>query len=328
VLTRRNPTFLFLLVVLSSAPLLAAPAGAERADVGRKKDGIAAKTGKAKSVAELVAMYDSSSCVECHGEIHEAWSKSIHARSIYGTGRTAATLVNTVNNGLMQWPASGVKETCDVRVEHLMVCAKCHLPQLADAEDSVAKEIVASLFRWQDAIDDDDAAAVAKEEPLLKSLNINCLVCHNRNAVTHKWAYGYPKAGVVYGAKDGAHESKAFPEMKKSAGLAESSFCGQCHGLGPNMELDEPTQCATAYGSYLWAYRAEGGKEQCQDCHMRKSGLGHNMQSYRDPGMAKAAVDFETDITGMLWRDGSRYVPKTVVKVAMTNRTGHSIPDG
>jgi hypothetical protein len=306
---------------------LAAPAGAGPAGVGRDQ-GIAAKAGKAKTVAELVAMYDSSSCTECHGEIHEAWSKSIHARSLYGTGRTAATLVNTVRNGLMSWAYSGVKEPSDVRAEHLMVCAKCHLPQLADAEDSVATEIVASLFRWQEAIEEDDAPAAAREEPLLKSLNINCLVCHNRNAVTHKWAHGYPKTGEVYGSRDGSHEAKGYPMLKKSPVMGEAVFCGQCHGLGPNMEFDEPTQCATAYGSYLWSYRAEGGKEQCQDCHMRKSGLGHNMQSYRDPGMAKAAVDFETDITGILLRDGSRYVPKAVVKVSMTNRTGHSIPDG
>ncbi len=305
----------------------AAPAGAGSVGVGRDQ-GIAARKGKAKSVAELVAMYDSSSCIECHGEVHEAWAKSIHSRSIFGTGRTAATLVNTVNNGLIQWPASGVTEPCDVRVEHLMVCAKCHLPQLADAEDSVAREITNALFLWQDAIEDEQPEVAAREEVLLKSLNINCLVCHNRNAVTHKWAYGYPKAGEVYGTKDGAHDSKEYPVMKKSAVLGEAVFCGQCHGLGPNMELDEPTQCATAYGSYLWSYRAEGGKEQCQDCHMRKSGLGHNMQSYRDPGMAKAAVDFETDISGIRLRDGSRYVPKAVVKVSMTNRAGHSIPDG
>jgi hypothetical protein len=316
-----------ILIVLVPVALLfsAAPAGAGRAGVGWQ-EGIAVK--KARTVSELVSMYDSSSCIECHREIHEGWEKSVHSRSIYGTGRTAATFVTAIKNGLLQWPNSGVKELKDIKVEHLMTCAKCHLPQLADAEDPVAMEIVESLFRWQDAFENDDTEAAKKEEPLIKSLNINCLVCHNRNAIVHKWGEGYPKAGVVYGSKEGAHEDPKYPRMAKSSIMGEAILCGQCHGLGPNLEFDGPSQCATAYGSYLWAYRADGGREQCQDCHMRKSGLGHNMQSYRDPGMAKAAIDFVPEAYGVLWRDGSRYVPKAVVKVSMTNRAGHSIPDG
>jgi hypothetical protein len=61
---------------------------------------------------------------------------------------------------------------------------------------------------------------------------------------------------------------------------------------------------------------------------MHKSGLGHNMQSYRDPAMIKAALDFNVEAYGMHWRDGSLVSPKAVVKVALTNKSGHSIPDG
>lgn len=293
-----------------------------------QKETVAAKAGKAGTIKELAKMYDSSSCIECHQEIHDEWAKSIHSRSIFGTGRTAATFRTAIVNGLMEWPYSGVKGPKDVKVEHLMGCAKCHLPQLADAEDSVAQEIVTSIYAWQEAIKNEDDAKTTAEADKLKSLNINCLVCHNRNAVTHKWTDGYPAQGVVYGSQDGEHPSTQFPRMKKSAIMGESILCGQCHGMGPNLELDNPTQCATAYGSYLWVYKAEGGQETCQDCHMKKSKLGHNMQSYRDPGMAKAAVDFHVEATPVQWRDGSVMSPRVALKVNMVNKTGHSIPDG
>jgi hypothetical protein len=52
------------------------------------------------------------------------------------------------------------------------------------------------------------------------------------------------------------------------------------------------------------------------------------MQSYRDPAMIKAALDFNVEAYGMHWRDGSLVSPKAVVKVALTNKSGHSIPDG
>jgi hypothetical protein len=306
---------------------VASTALAEKAGIGWQGT-IAAKSGKAKTMAELAKMYDSSSCGGCHKDIHDEWEKSIHSRSIFGTGRTAATFMSAIQNGLMEWPYSGVKEPKDVRVEHLMGCAKCHLPQLADAEDSVAKEIVATIEGWQAALRKKDGETAQKLEEKLKSVSINCLVCHNRNAVTHKWSDGYPQAGVVYGSKDGDHPSDAFPKMQTSLIMGESIQCGQCHGLGPNLELDNPTQCCTSYGSYLWSYKAEGGRETCQECHMTKTKLGHNIQGYRDPAMIKDAVDFKAEAYGYHWRDGALITPRAVVKVEMTNRAGHSIPDG
>ena len=97
---------------------------------------------KAKTVDELIGMYDSSECMSCHADIAEQWSKSLHARSIFGTGRTIASILATFTVGLKNFPYSGVKDIKDVKVEHLMICAKCHLPQLAEAEDSVAQEIL------------------------------------------------------------------------------------------------------------------------------------------------------------------------------------------
>jgi hypothetical protein len=281
---------------------------------------------KAKSIDELAKMYDSSGCKQCHEGIYNDWEQSLHSRSIFGTGRTAATIKTTVAVGLTGWQYSGVKKPEDVQVKHLAICTKCHLPQLEDATDDVAKEIVKNAYIIADPSASDDAREKATAK--LSKVNINCLICHQRNAITHKWVDGFPQKNEVYGSKDGKHLDDAHPVMKKSPIMGESILCGQCHGLGPNFELENPSQCGTLYGSYLWAYRAEGGQESCQECHMRKSRLGHNMQSYRDPGMAKAAVDFHVEALPYQWRDGAKMMPQTLVRVEMINRSGHSIPDG
>ncbi len=297
---------------------------------------IAALQGRATTVAELVGLYDSRHCGDCHVAIYRDWEKSIHARSLFGTGRTALTLLTSISNGLTKWPQSGAKSPADIKVEHLMVCAKCHLPQLADATDTVAREIVDDLLKWQDAVKKKNVKAAARLEEKIKSLNVNCRICHSRNAIVHKWADGYPMTREVYGSKEGPHFCGLFPSLKKSPIMGESLLCGQCHGLGPNLELDNPSQCATLYGSYLFAYLADGGQKTCQECHMRRSRLGHNIQSYRDPGMAGAAVDFRVAVRRILPDDGPGSKPGTAsrpdrriaVDVSMANKAGHSIPDG
>lgn len=298
-------------VVLAMPPTI--PVGAEEAV-------------KANSIDELAKMYDSSSCKECHEEIYNEWAQSLHARSIFGTGRTAATIKTTVEVGLMNWQHSGVKKPEDVQVKHLMICTKCHLPQLADATDEVAKEIVQNVIKFGKK--DTSPEDMEDIEQQLSKISINCLVCHQRNAITHKWVDGFPQKNEVYGSKAGAHDDKAHPVMKKSPIMGESILCGQCHGLGPNFELEQPTQCGTLYGSYLWAYRAEGGQESCQECHMRKSKHGHNMKSYTDINMGKAAVDFRVETLPYIWRDKSKMTPQALVKIEMINRAGHAIPDG
>ncbi len=286
------------------------------ADPGKKK---------AKSIDELAARYDSSSCKECHEEIYEEWEASAHSKSIWGLGgRTALTFGTTVTKGLMTWPYSGVKKPEDVKLKHLMLCAKCHLPQLQEAEDKVAKEIIQAVFSLR------DKEKRKESEAKLRKLNINCLICHQMKAITHKWAQGFPEKNAVYGTKDGEHDDENYSVMKRSEIRLESIFCGQCHGLGPNLEFEEPSQCATLYGSYLFAYVPEGGRETCQHCHMTKLGKGHLIPSYRDPDMAKAALTFELHAFTYYWRKNKAegVVPMATVRIEMINKAGHAIPDG
>lgn len=321
-MSRLRTTVLAGLVVLAGAATVLA------AQVGIGKDKTLAAQPKANSIAELVKRYDSTSCIDCHQDAHDEWDRSLHARSIFGSGRTAATFKTAIINGAMDWPASGVKSMKDVKVEHLMGCAKCHLPQLADATDKVAQEIMTTINDWQDALMDDDDDKAEAAEATLTSLNINCLICHNRNAIIHKWTDGYPQKDAVYGSKDGDHPDEKFPKMVKGEVMSESIMCGQCHGLGPNFELDNPTQCATAYGSYLFSYVPNGGNKTCQQCHMHESKLGHDMQSYRAKVMSDKAVDMKVTTSAVYWRDNTTIKPKVAVDVALTNNAGHGVPDG
>jgi Cytochrome c554 and c-prime len=281
---------------------------------------------KAKTIDELAAKYDSSSCKECHADIYADWEKSLHSRSMVGpheSARTLATVRTAITNGMMEWPYSGVKKPEDVKIKHLMICATCHLPQLVEAEDSVAQEFVQNMYKYLDGGRED-----LKAEEKLTKININCLICHNRNAIIHKWADGFPQGDAVYGTKSGSHAAPGFPKLLMAPEMKESTLCGQCHGLGPQFFLDEPTQCGTLYGYYLWNYIAEGGTERCQECHMKKSGLGHNIQSYRSEAMRKMAIDFNTDAYAYIWRDGTILTPLAHLEVKITNKAGHAFPDG
>lgn len=61
---------------------------------------------------------------------------------------------------------------------------------------------------------------------------------------------------------------------------------------------------------------------------MEKSKLGHNIQSYRSPEMAKMALDVDVEAKAFQWRDVSTMTPAAQVTVALTNKAGHAIPDG
>jgi N-formylglutamate amidohydrolase len=122
-----------------------------------------------------------------------------------------------------------------------------------------------------------------------------------------------------------------FTALKKSPIMKEPIICGQCHGLGPNFDLANPTQCATLYGSYLHNYVESTGvvAETCQECHMHKYKSGHVMPSYRQPEIAKHAVDVEVEAKGyqVLFKAGE-HIPTAAVQVRMTSNAGHRIPDG
>lgn len=294
-------------LILSSATHLKLPVGLLTAFFALfvSTHAIGETPAQVSSLDELIKMFDSSSCKECHEKIYDQWEKSHHARSLMGLDNWIFMAPYLKGGPLAIKP--GEKAT---KVN--FPCFKCHLPQIKYATDKVAAEIA-------DAILKDDKTRVSK-------LNISCLVCHNEKAVVH----GRPEKGVVYGSKDVPdHEGQP---VKKSPLLKNSLMCGQCHGLGPNLEFETPVQCATLYGSYLHAYIPSGGTQTCQDCHMK--GGDHYMPpdfNKRDELSARLREALPMEVQTLAYTYHPKedsFLPMVVVKTKITSKAGHRIPDG
>jgi hypothetical protein len=261
---------------------------------------------KASTLDELIGMFDSSSCKECHEKIYEQWEKSHHARPLIGMDDMMLLTQYLKRVDRPDKPA-------DKAIRQDFPCFKCHFPQIKYGTDAVAGEIAKAMLTG-------DKATIRK-------LNISCLVCHNEKAIVH----GRPEKGVVYGSKDVPdHEDRP---VKKSPLLKNSLLCGQCHGLGPVLDSpDMPVQCATLYGSYMHAYIPSGGTQTCQECHMKDT--GHYMPpnfNDRDELSARLRQSLPMEVQTLAYTfhpDDKAFFPMVVVKTKITSKAGHRIPDG
>jgi nitrate/TMAO reductase-like tetraheme cytochrome c subunit len=191
-------------------------------------------------------------------------------------------------------------------------CFKCHLPQFKYATDEVAAEIADAILR-------NDKASV-------RQLTISCLVCHNEKAVVH----GRPEKNVIYGNRDIPEDTGHV--VKKSPLMKNSLMCGQCHGLGPNLEFETPVQCATLYGSYLHAYIPSGGTQTCQDCHMKDGNHYmppnfNNREEFSERLRQSLPMEVQT-LTYIFEPKEGDSRPMVVLKTKITSKAGHRIPDG
>jgi hypothetical protein len=269
-------------------------------------------TDQPRTLDELIMWYDSSSCQECHPKIYKAWASSHHARSLMG-----------INDLIFLRPVlkKGVQAVKNPKhaSKRNFTCFKCHLPQALNASDAVFAQITQAIF--------------ANDKKTLQKLNISCLVCHNEMAIIHKLQDGKPEAGVVYGTNDvRKHKAELYNTVKKSAIMKRSIMCGQCHGLGPNLEFDNPVQCATLYGSYLHAYIPGGGSETCQECHMQNDDHScppdFNRKKETSAWLAKAiALEVETQGYQFI-SSNNKYTPTAAVNTTITSEAGHRVPDG
>lgn len=280
---------------------------------------LVASAEKAKTIDELAKMYDSSRCKDCHAEIYSQWEKSHHARPLMGVKGGLMLTPLALKKGEKGATAFSEDDPKKMKIKNYP-CFKCHLPQaITSADDSVAVEFTEALLAK-------DSAKVAK-------LQITCLVCHNEKALIHKRELGEPKKDVLYGKKEiASHMDAKYKKVEKSAIFKDSVFCGQCHGLGPNLEFDQAFQCANLYGSYLHSYVSGGGTQTCQDCHMQKGdhliAPNWNDQKGAEELLAKA-ISLDVQTLGYEWlKKAATYVPKIVVNTKITTTAGHRIPDG
>jgi hypothetical protein len=256
------------------------------------------------TLKELITRFDVSSCKECHEQIYTQWEKSHHARPLMGLDDQIFMTSYLKRGPLAVKP--GEKAT-----RKNFPCFKCHLPQIEYATDAVAAEIAEAILK--------------DDKETLRKLNISCLVCHNEKAVVH----GRPEPNILYGNKDVPdHQGRV---VKKSPLLKDSLMCGQCHGLGPNLEFETPVQCATLYGSYLHAYLPSGGTETCQECHMKEGHLMPPDFNRRDELSERLRTSLPLEVHAMAYSFQPKEEdvrPMAVVKTRISSKAGHRIPDG
>ncbi len=274
---------------------------------------------EANTIDELVSMFDETSCMDCHDEIHAQWSQSWHAQSVLSS---LGSITSFIENGLKkEW------ET-EVSKAQLLKCLDCHAPMYNFASEKLAVEIADMIVTA--ATDSGKPAGDAARKELAK-LNVGCLSCHNLKALAVAPGWNGPREeAMIYGPRGAdagdAHETLASVDMTRSA------FCMQCHGIYTAAD-GETIQCNTLSGSYQDAYVARGGSKTCQDCHMEK---GHLFPGGRDLDTVKQGLGFDVQVNpyrhlpGQVEgvKDPQKWVPSAVVTVFIENKAGHRVPDG
>jgi hypothetical protein len=265
-----------------------------------------------RSLDELIMWYDASSCQECHEEIYEAWENSPHAKPLMGINNLVF-LGPVLKKGYL-----AVKHPKDATKRNFP-CFKCHLPQAMNVPNSVYAQITRAIF--------------ANNKEILSQLTISCVVCHNEMPITHKLIYGRPEENVIYGTQDfPEHEDDIYTSVKKSVIMKRAVMCGQCHGLGPNLEFENPVQCATLYGSYLHNYISGGGAKSCQECHMADGDHSFspdfNRKKETSDRLAES-ISLEVEMLSYQFLGSKKqYISTVAVNTKIRSAAGHRIPDG
>ncbi len=274
---------------------------------------------QADTIDELLEMFDESSCMECHEEIHDAWSKSWHAQAVVSS---LGGMHNFIVIGLAkEWETPLTKA-------QILKCLDCHAPVVKYASEDLAVkigEMIVTAFKEKGK----PAGDSAKKE--LARLNVGCLSCHNIKATEVARGFNGPaEKGMIYGPK--GEDAEDAHETLEAVDITRSSFCMQCHGIYKSAD-GETIQCNTLSGSYQDTYVAMGGSKTCQDCHMKK---GHLFPGGHDLDTVKEGLGFEVQINpyqhlpGQIKnvKDPKRWVPSAVVNVFIENKAGHRVPDG
>lgn len=273
---------------------------------------------EAQTVDELVAMFDSSKCAECHEEIYKQWQDSWHSKAIVSSLKG---MRNFISVGLArEW------KTKLTKVE-VLKCLDCHAPAVNYASEELAIHIGELVVA---AVDKKDSKEGKKAKEELAKLNVGCYACHNIKAIAvAKGLRGEPELGAVYGPTGAESDGHKTIE---TVDITRSVFCMQCHGIykAPDGEM---IQCNTLSGSYQNMYVNLGGSQTCHDCHMKK---GHLFPGGHDLETVKEGLGFDVEITPYRHlpgkipgvKDSKAWVPSVVVTAFIENMTGHRVPDG
>ncbi|NTU42401.1 MAG: ammonia-forming cytochrome c nitrite reductase subunit c552 [Nitrospirales bacterium] len=246
-------------------------------------------------------------CKTCHLDASKSWSGSFHRGSI---SSNVEGFYSYIVNAIEKNPAKKASVEAKGWKPEMMKCFVCHAPMMEFASESLVKEVVA------------DIRTAAKKEPFvhkaalerLDKLNVSCYTCHNLKAMP---VPANQNNMIVYSL--GKEGRTPFHETIKGEFLAKPEFCGQCHGAYTAPD-GEQIRCSTVWGSYKDEYVAQGGKETCQDCHIKKSNRGHSAPGGSNEEMLREGVGLKVNVVPVK-RKGA-----TDITVELVNNAGHRVP--
>lgn len=261
--------------------------------------------GQAARRLEVRDFKTSSSCKQCHQQIHAQWKSSTHSQAY--------------RDPIYQAFLRRVDEQSSGRLTQF--CVSCHAP-LA----TLTRSVPAKLFDGQ------------PKPPLLEE-GVSCEFCHTLSGSEVELrklslgAFLFPRGGqteILYGRHEDA-KTDAHP-TQRSEFLLSSQLCGTCHRFG------HPVSGIAIQDTYeewkLSPYAAEG--KRCQDCHMpaypgkvaeagkeRPELHAHVFMGGHTEMIRKAAT---TQVQAS-WKDNRKETLNVAVSVSNVG-AGHLIPTG
>ena len=260
---------ILLIMALAFTSALADSAVVKKSDTAEKN-----KSGeKAKSIPkfELNRFIPPETCGDCHGEILEQWTNSMHNLSHKDPIYTR--VAKFLRQGL----------TLAGEIEEAESCVKCHTP-------------VGVVTGFPGKLSDD-----LSKTPEIATQGIQCDYCHSavdtakmyNNGLVLEPGHGEDDPGVKYGPFDDSepdfHEA-AFSELHKSP-----SICGTCHNV---KHVVFGTDLETTYTEWEKSPYNDPDPEKritCQGCHMyQRPGIPATGSTKR-PENPGAATDYSVD---------------------------------
>lgn len=314
--------FLLTLFLVVTAAVIPLSANASGTSAGAHAPTVPGKL--ISTIDELAAKFDPQVCATCHEQIYEEWSHSGHGHS-FSTSRVVQTWRTFVRQGLER---EGKYTKMDLKTN----CLWCHAPQIKYASDELVAQIIDMILVAADSPETSKRDAAVKE---LSKLNLNCYGCHNMFALQNEgyWSNNTVE-GAVYGPSGDDPTEPIHADFKtiKSNNLRSVNMCATCHHGCPD---SVPFwQCQTIYTSYVEDYALKGGKDRCQDCHMKPAEAG-DPKSHKFPGVhdkdffANALnIEIEAVPTHSINNYRNEINPTLDLNVKLINHAGHSTPNG
>ena len=209
---------------------------------------------------ELVSLYDSKMCKECHSDISPEWKHSSHAQSVINP-----KMIKAVNFKMDKSDQTNMSA-------YVRKCFSCHAPQISSASDSLTDHIAELILI---AANDTSAEKKNKAQVKLSRLNLNCRVCHMMKGKPDNGAASNTIWGPGWDEHEQSHKEEYGFDTLKSAYITSASFCKSCH-YGYDHQLDRPEIAI----SQVKCVANDVAAKNCQDCHIE---IDHSFSMGKPP---------------------------------------------